>query len=119
MRQQEFYDFGMTLGGSPHQRGLAFILFARIGVRTSLQEDANGVDIPGARGGHEDGFAFGCRQRVRIGARFEQGFDHRRASGNDGFRKRRRAVAVDGFGVCASAEKQIHEFGIIPVSSPM
>ena len=70
MLQQQIHNVGMAFGGSPHQRSLAAISLLGVHVSAVVDESFYGIQIPGARGRHQNGLAVGGGTRVGIGTGF-------------------------------------------------
>ena len=62
-------------GGRPHDGGLAEPFLPRVDVGTAGDQRLQRIDRAGARGGHDDRFAF-LGARVRVDAGGEQQFEH-------------------------------------------
>ena len=117
--EQELHDGRMAFGRRPHEGGLSLVLLARIHVRAAVEEHPDDIGVACASGRHQDGLAVFSGQRFRVGAGFEQRFDHRRASGRDRLGQRRRAIAVPGLRVRARAEQQVDRVFVVPDDRPM
>ena len=109
----------MALGGSPHQRGLALVVFVSVDVGAMLQQNLNGIRVAGARGCHQYGFAVGGGQGFGVRAGLEKRLDHGGVADRRRFGKRCGAVAVGDRRVGSRAKQQVDGVEIVPMGGPV
>ena len=78
-REKQLDHVGVIFEHGPHERGLRVHGVLRVDVRAAIEKQGDGIDLAGARRGHESGFAAGVGG-VRIGAGIEEPADHGRIS---------------------------------------
>ena len=111
-------DVGMALVGSLHQRGRAARVFLRVHVGAAIEQCADRIDVPGARGQHQRPAAE--RQLlVRIRAALQQRFDHRCVALARREPHRSRAVTVGRGNIGAGLEQQQRQAHVAVVSRPV
>ena len=111
-------DGGMAFRRRPHQRGLSAPAFLHVHVRSVSEQHVHGIDLPRARGRHQDRFAF-RQHRVRVGPGLQEHLDAGGVPVHAGQPERRHAVAIRRLDVCSGADQQVHQFRIISVRRPV
>ena len=115
---EQFGGVGMPFSRRPHQRGLALPGLPDVDVRAELQERLHHLDVARGRSDHERSLAI-RRQRVHLGAGFQQAIDHRRAAVGARHPERGRAVAVRGLHVGPRLDQQVHRGHIVELDGPV
>ena len=117
-RHQRFDRGHLVLRGRPHQCRLAPPTLYRVHLGAVPQQRLDGFSVAGAGRRHQRSLAFRIRQ-VRVGPRFEQTGDHRRAAVDRGERERRHAIAVGRVDRGPGVEQQTCDVQAITMGRPV
>ena len=93
--------------------------FLRVHLCAMVQQNFNGVDLPGSRGHHQSRVAGFRKRGIGVGSGLEERLDHCRVAVNAGEEQRRGSRTVRGRDLRARANQQVGGLQVVGLHGPM